>query len=372
MEKHQSCPQLVYRYTTQRETLIHCFRCGLLYPSISMNLLNTALQLASTYVNITDEEREIIPHAKKSLLYNTGEPWGKKTSSGLFDVTMGSFDGAERPELVGAYLLHNIKDTHDYNFGLYRDDGLGITKASPHQTEKTKKDLCNIFWKHGLKITIKANKQIVNFLDVSLNLSDGMHMPFIKPNNIPLYINKKSNHPPRIINNIPQSINRRLSEISYNKESFDKAAPVYQKALDNSRYKHLLTFSSCISTHTSHSRRKHRKRDIIWYNPPFSKNVSTNIGRTFLKLLDMEFTEEHVLHKIFNRNTVKISYSCMPNLKQNIDGHSKSILHNKIVPPRSCNCRVKTECPLSGNCLKESTKRPFRQKIITLSRPTWD
>ena len=45
----------------------------------------------------------------------------------------------------------------------------------------------------------------------------------------------------------------------------------------------------------------------------------------------------------------------MPNLKQNIDGHIKSILHKKIVPPRSCNnCRVKTECPMSGNCLKES------------------
>ena len=137
-------------------------------------------------------------------------------------------------------------------------------------------------------------------------------------------------------------------------EKFDKAAPIYQKALDNSGYNHLLTFSSHISTHTSHPRRRHRKRDIIWYNPPFSKNVSTNIGRTFLMLLDTEFTVEHVLHKIFNRNTVKISYSCMPNLKQNIDGHNKSILHNKIVPPRSCNCRVQTECPLSGNCLKES------------------
>ena len=65
------------------------------YPSISMSLLNTVLQFASAYVNITDEKRHIILHAKKSLLYNTGEPWGKKTSSGLFDVTMGSFDGAE-------------------------------------------------------------------------------------------------------------------------------------------------------------------------------------------------------------------------------------------------------------------------------------
>ena len=41
-----------------------------------------------------------------------------------------------------------------------------------------------------------------------------------------------------------------------------------------------------------------------------------NVGRTFLKILDEEFPESHVFHKIFNRNTVKISYSCMPNLKQ--------------------------------------------------------
>ena len=61
-----------------------------------------------------------------------------------------------------------------------------------------------------------------------------------------------------------------------------------------------------------------------------------------------------MLHKIFNRNTVKISYSCMSNLKQNIDGHNKSILHSKIVPPKTCNCRKPAECPMDGNCLKES------------------
>ena len=70
--------------------------------------------------------RDIILHAKKSLLYKTGEPWEKKSSSDLFDVTMGSFDEAETFELVGAYLLHVIRDTHYYNFGLYRGDGLGI------------------------------------------------------------------------------------------------------------------------------------------------------------------------------------------------------------------------------------------------------
>ena len=53
-------------------------------------------------------------------------------------------------------------------------------------------------------------------------------------------------------------------------------------------------------------------------------------------------------------NTVKISYSCMTNLKQNIDGHNKSTLHKKIVPSKTCNCRKPADCPLAGNCLKES------------------
>ena len=129
--------------------------------------------------------------------------------------------------LVGAFLLHKIKEKHGNNFGLYRDDGLGVTTAPPRQVELIKKDLCAIFSKHGLRITIEANKKIVNFLDVTLNLTSGKYMPYTKPDNIPLYVNKKSNHPPQIIKNIPKSINNRLSEISFDEESFNKAAPLY-------------------------------------------------------------------------------------------------------------------------------------------------
>jgi len=63
-----------------------------------------------------------------------------------------------------------------------------------------------------------------------------------KRNNIRLYINKKFNHPPRNIDNITQSISKRLSEILFDEESFKKAAPIYQKALNNSGYTHYLTF----------------------------------------------------------------------------------------------------------------------------------
>ena len=269
---------------------------------------------------------------------------------------MGSYDGAESCELVGTYLLHNIKERfgNACNFGLYRDDGQGVTKASPRQAELIKKELWSIFAKYGLKITIEANKKVVNFLDVTLNLANGKYLPYNKPGNIPLYVNKKSNHPPHIIENIPKSINKRLSEISIDEDSFSKAAPLYQKALDDSGYNHKLALS-VPTAQSPNSGRRNRHRDIIWYNPPFSRNVATNVGRSFLKIVDEEFPKGHALHKIFNRNTVKISHSCMPNLKQNIDDHSKSTLRKtNAVPPKACNCRQPAHCPLDSNCLKSA------------------
>ena len=61
-----------------------------------------------------------------------------------------------------------------------------------------------------------------------------------------------------------------------------------------------------------------------------------------------------MLHKIFNRNIVKISNSCMPNIKHNIDGHNKSVLNKKNVATRNCNCRKPADCPMNGDYLKQS------------------
>ena len=71
---------------------------------------------------------KLIKHARKSLLYNNSEPWIKK-DSGLFDVTMGAYDGAEVCELVGTFLLHKLSLKYNKNnIGLYCDDGLAIYK----------------------------------------------------------------------------------------------------------------------------------------------------------------------------------------------------------------------------------------------------
>ena len=91
------------------------------YPSISENLLDQTLSWASSLADISHEDISKIEHARKSLLFNNGKPWIKNNnSSNLFDVTMGSCDGAEICELVGLFILNHLeKSFGKENIGLY-------------------------------------------------------------------------------------------------------------------------------------------------------------------------------------------------------------------------------------------------------------
>ena len=99
-----------------------CFDIVEFYLSISEELLSKALDIASAYDIITAEKRNIVIQAKKSLLTHKQQSWEKKSAS-IFDVTMGSFDGAETCELVGCFLLSKLKTKCGGKIGLYRDDG---------------------------------------------------------------------------------------------------------------------------------------------------------------------------------------------------------------------------------------------------------
>ena len=79
-------------------------------------------------------------------------------------------------------------------------------------------------------------------------------------------------------------------------------------------------------------------------------NVETNIGKTFLKLVKKHFPCNNSFHNIFNKNTIKISYSCMRNISSLIASHNKSILCPKA-KEYGCNCRNKESCPLQNQCL---------------------
>ena len=96
-----------------------------------------------------------------------------------------------------------------------------------------------------------------------------------------------------------------------------------------------------------------RRRKIIWFNPSYNQNVSTNIAKIFLKLVDKHFPRTHRLHKIFNRNTIKVSYSCMSNVQQLIKKHN-FIQNKKNKTALSCNCGDKNGCPLNRNFRTEN------------------
>ena len=159
------------------------------------------------------------------------------------------------------------------------------------------------------------------FLDVTFNLVIEKYLPYRKPNNYPLYVNAKSNHPPTIIKDPPKMINKRLSDLSCNKDEFKKAKPLYENALKESEYE---TEMKCETSENKNNRNRHRK--IIWFNPPFSQSVKTNIGKIFLKLIRKHFPRHHKLHKIFNPNTLKLSYCCMKNISNIIKQHNATVL----------------------------------------------
>ena len=251
------------------------------------------------------------------------------------------------------------------DIGLYRDDGLGTFEATPQRIERIKKSLCKIFKDNGLKITIEANLDVVNYLDITLNLTRNSFAPYTKPGNTTVYMNGRSNHPPNITKNIPLAINKRPVELSNDEEAFENSKPPYQEALRKTGYQHELKYEQVVQKKQA---RKNRPRNITWYNPPFSSNVKTNIGKAFIQIIKQSFPPGHPLRKIYNTNTLKLSYSCMPNVKNVIDGHNKKIrdkskkIKEQESQEKTCNCRKPADCPLNGQCL---TKSVIYQATVT-------
>ena len=274
----------------------------------------------------------------------------------LFARRVGEGGVTDKPLYVGLYILSQLVDVIP-NIGLYRDDGLAVSHGTCRQIENMKKNICKTFQNLGLSITIEANSKIVNFLDINLNLASGIYKPYMKENDNPLYVDSKSNHPPTVLKSIPLGVNRRLSRISANKKVFDTAVPPYQRALQSSGFSHVLEYEPVAQCSTQ---KKKRKRNVTWFNPPYSNSVKSNIGRDFLQLLDTAFPPSNPLNKLFSRQTVKISYKCMPNMAQSVSRHNATVLKGDqpqpAAPPvRSCNCKDgPATCPAQAKCLTDS------------------
>ena len=136
------------------------YECLSVYVCIYVYLLIDAIDFARQYTNISEQEKYVILHSRKSLLFDNEQPWSKRNNSSLFYITMGSYDGAEICELVGLFILSKLTAVYKRNstIGLYRDDGLAALEGiGPRTADKIRTNFSAIFNETGLKITVQAH-----------------------------------------------------------------------------------------------------------------------------------------------------------------------------------------------------------------------
>ena len=95
-----------------------------------------------------------------------------------------------------------------------------------------RKNIIKSFKDSGFAIDVETTLKIVDFLDITFNLNNGTYRPYKKPNDLLLYINKSSNHPPQIINQLILLIDEHLPRNSSNEEVFNSSKYQYEKALE--------------------------------------------------------------------------------------------------------------------------------------------
>ena len=300
-------------------------------------------------------------HARNTFLFSNREKWFKKDGKENFDVPMGCYDWAKICKLIGTYLLYQIHNVSSKeNIGFYRDNRLGIFRnISGPEVERKKKDRFRIFKSNGLSITVKTNLKVAAsliFILRYLSTFKDIYQPYKKLNGKPLCINKYSNHPATVIPKIPKAISKWISDISWNKDIYNQNISYYKDALKHSGYGNTsLPYNPTQQQGQDKIEKEKRKRKLVWSNLPFSMNVKTNVGKTFLKVLQRHFAKQHFTHKIFDHNMVKTSYCCKRNMESVMPLHKKQIL-NPSKEYIGCISRVWNDCQLNNKYLTPNIK----------------
>ena len=107
----------------------------------------------------------------------------------------------------------------------------------------------------------------------------------------------------------------------------------YEDALKKSGFK-----ADFYYTKNQRQKSKNRSPNITWFNPPYNNALSTNIAKPFLRLINRHFPKSHRLNENFDRNTVKVIYSCMQNMSKIYKGHNSNITSAPYNLLTLCNC----------------------------------
>ena len=174
-----------------------------------------------------------------------------------------------------------------------------------------------------LKLEIKCNLKKVGYFSIRFDLNTGSYRPYRKPNNDTRYKIGKWYHPPSILKHVLAAISKRMSINLSNKQIIQRVAPYYNNILKDCGHKEKLQFEQYQYQQTEP--RKNRSWNIIWFNPPFSSNVETNIARKLLKLVK-KLLSKYRYRKTFNKNNIKVSYSCTDNMEKLVKKQNNNLL----------------------------------------------
>ena len=73
-----------------------------------------------------------------------------------------------------------------------------------------------------------------------------------------------------------------------------------------------------------------------------------------MRLVGQRFPRHQKYYKLFNKNNIKLSYSCMPNMNNSINKHNFKIMKDSApLTTKTCNCCQNTDCAMDRNCLSE-------------------
>ena len=121
---------------------------------------------------------------------------------------------------------------------------------------------------------------------------------------------------------MPKVINKRISDLTCNKEEFDKIQIIYETAVKHSGH----LWSMSLKNSNTQNARRIENRKVTWFSRPYSQNTKTIIGKLFIKLVKKHFPKNNVYHKIFNLNTLKLMYCCTPNVGNIMKQHNSWVL----------------------------------------------
>ena len=111
-----------------------------------------------------------------------------------------------------------------------------------------------------------------DFVDVTFDLQNNCYKSYWKPDNLPVYIQKHSNHPTTILSELPKSIAKRIPDPSSNENIFHNAMPVYHEDLQKSGFTSFLVYAPKQTDYWNNKEEnKKRRRKILCLNPHFPK-----------------------------------------------------------------------------------------------------